>query len=267
MGKDNTSIGDRMKNYEMRNRSYAQRRSSVVIRIDGKAFHTYTRGLAKPFDTELFDDMAETAKYLCENIQGAKMAYMQSDEISVLLTDYDDIKTDAWFDYEIEKMTSVSASLATTKFLHQRVKRLLNCGAVPSASAVIDSVFKMRLPSFDSRVFAMPNDEEVVNCFLWRQQDAERNSIQALAQSVFSHKQLHGKNNSQMQDMLHERGINWNDCPTRQKRGVAVLKRQVYMTFGSPPQSVMRSEWQIDNEMPIVSKDRDYVRRLLPPRC
>lgn len=269
MGSNKDSLGDRMKDYEVRSRSYVPRRTSAVLRIDGKAFHTYTRGLSKPFDKLLFDAMAEATKYLCENVQGAKIGYMQSDEISVLLTDYDDIKTDAWFDYQVEKMVSVAASLATTKFLHERVKQII---AEPSTTVTVkmNDIFKMKLPSFDARVLALPNDEEVVNYFIWRQQDAERNSIQALAQAHFSHSQLHKKDTADMQDMLHAKGINWNDCPTVQKRGVSVVKKVIDKPSVTPKGEtviVPRSAWVIDDEMPILTKDKGYVRSLLPKRC
>ena len=265
MGSDKTSLGDRMKNYEVRLRSYVPSKTSAILRIDGKAFHTYTRGLDKPFDVPLAEAMAETTKYLCENIQGAKLGYTQSDEISILLTDYDDINTSAWFDYQVEKMVSVSSSLATVKFLHTRVMQILSNRFISDMPS-IEQVYRMKLASFDSRVMSLPNDEEVINYVLWRQQDAERNSIQALAQSVFSHKQLHGKNTANMHDMLHEQGMNWNDCPTRQKRGISVIKRQYPKTSGSPAVTVMRSEWYIDNEMPVISQDKQYVRNVLPPR-
>jgi len=108
------SLGDRMKSfYEDRFRLQLPRRTNILIRIDGKAFHTYTKGLNRPYDTDLMDDMNETTKFLCENIQGAKMGYVQSDEISILITDYDDIDTQGWFDYNLQKMCSISASLAT----------------------------------------------------------------------------------------------------------------------------------------------------------
>ena len=271
---NNISLSDRMKDYEVRQRSYLPRRSAAVIRIDGKAFHSYTKGLQKPFDTDLFDAMAETAKYLCENIQGAKIAYMQSDEISVLVTDYDDIRTDAWFDYQVEKMVSVASSLATTKFLHERVKQLLEKSSEIGFVSAMDRIQKMKLPAFDARVFSLPCPEEVVNYFLWRQQDAERNSIQALAQAHFSHKELHKKNTSQMQDMLHTKGINWNDCHTRQKRGITIVRAELPRLVegkasdkkfaDSDVKDAIRRSWVIDNEMPIVSKDRTYIKRLLP---
>lgn len=123
---DKSDLGNRMKNsYEKRTKNFLPRRTYTIIRLDGKAFHTYTKGLKRPFDMGFINDMNETAKYLCENIQGCKFAYVQSDEISLLLTDFDKITTDAWYDGNIQKIVSVSASLATAFFNKLRIKRLL----------------------------------------------------------------------------------------------------------------------------------------------
>jgi hypothetical protein len=162
------TLGDRMKEYyENRTKTYLPRRTYTLIRIDGKAFHTYTKGLNRPFDDQLMDDMDETAIYLCKNIQGAKLAFVQSDEISILLTDFDKLQTSAWFDGNIQKITSVSSSLATAKFNELRPNKLA---------------------LFDSRVFTIPSKVEVENYFIWRQQDTVRNSISSVAQSLYSSK-------------------------------------------------------------------------------
>ena len=214
------TLGDRIKeNYENRTRYLLPRRTNVIIRIDGKAFHSYTRGLNRPIDEGLTEDMNLTAKFLCENIQGAKFGFVQSDEISILMTDYDDIQTDAWFDYNLQKMCSISASLTTAKFNQLRLSRLKN--------GVFANEIKEhpKLAMFDSRVFVIPDFEEVVNYFVWRQQDATRNSISMAAQSMFSHRQLQGKSSNQMQDMMMtEKGVNWNDYPIGFKRGRAIVK-------------------------------------------
>ena len=221
------SLGDRMKgNYEDRYRISLPRRSNIMIRIDGKAFHSYTRGLERPFDQGLSDDMDATTKFLCENIQGAKMGYVQSDEISILVTDYDDLSTHAWFDNNLQKMCSISASLATCKFNELRLKRNLK---IMEDIRRPDELFlnwdKQKFAQFDSRIMIIPESEEVVNYFIWRQQDATRNSISMAAQSMFSHKELQGKSTSNMQDMMMlQKGVNWNDYPTRFKRGTAVIK-------------------------------------------
>jgi tRNA(His) guanylyltransferase len=215
----NCAISQRMKaNYEERVRTYLTRRTPVIIRLDGKAFHTYTKGLQKPFDEGLIEDMNQTAMYLCKEIMGAKCAYVQSDEISILVTDFDNLETQAWFDYSVQKMTSVSASLATGKFNLLRVNRELN---LIGKMDYIDSDFKIAF--FDSRVFNIPK-EEVANYFLARQKDAVKNSIASLAQSLYPHKELENKNQNTLQEMSFQKGYNWNDLPYGQKRGRFIVK-------------------------------------------
>jgi tRNA(His) guanylyltransferase len=216
------TLGDRIKDfYENRTRYSLCRRSYTIIRIDGKAFHTYTKGLNRPFDEGLIADMDETAAYLCKNIQGAKLAYVQSDEISILLTDFDDLKTDAWYDGNIQKITSVAASLATARFNQLRMKR-----AAEFLDGVLDcdDIEKFKVAMFDARVFQIPFWDEVENYFIWRQQDATRNSISSVAQSLYSHKELEGKSSEDKQEMIFQKGINWNDYTYRQKRGGIVGK-------------------------------------------
>ena len=210
-------------NYENRTRILLPRRTYTVIRVDGKAFHTYTRGLKRPFDDGLMEDMDNTAIYLCQNIQGAKFAFVQSDEISVLVTDFDKLDTDAWFDGNIQKIVSVSASMATSKFNQLRMLRYsrnrftedgenrLNLETAVQFDNWLLELAKLKLAEFDARTFTIPMDVEVENYFIWRQQDTVRNSISSVAQSLYSAKQLNGKNTSQLQDMIHEKGQNWND--------------------------------------------------------
>ena len=202
------ALGDRMKeNYERRTQTMLPRRTYTIVRVDGKAFHTFTRGCAKPYDEKLMAAMDATALFLCENLQGAKLGYVQSDEVSVLLTDFDKITTDAFFDGEVQKIVSVAASFATVAFNR----------AYGSDSAC-----------FDARCFTIPDPVEVANYFVWRQQDATRNSIQMAAQAKFPQKQLHGKNTDEMQEMLwSEYGINWSDYPGGCKRGRCIWPNTV----------------------------------------
>jgi len=187
------SIGDRMKaNYEDRYRIKLTRRTPVIIRLDGKAFHTLTKKCEEPFDKAFCDCMDETAFELCTDIQGAKCAYVQSDEISILLTDFDSLETEAWFDYSLQKLVSVSASLAVFYFLREWKP----VGPV----------------AFDARAFNVPKDD-VCNYFIWRQQDWKRNSIEMLARAHFSHLELCRKNQSDMHEMLHMKGVNWAKLP------------------------------------------------------
>src|SRR5258706_22375 len=181
----NDELGTRMKEfYENRSQSYLARRIPAIIRIDGKAFHTFTNKFTKPFDNVMIKSMQLTAKKLCAQIQGAKIAYTQSDEISLLLTDWDNLKTDAWFDYNIQKITSVSASMTTLYFNN-----------IFAEICTVEQSDKIDTALFDARVFSIPK-EDVNNYFWWRQIDCIRNSIQMLAQSNFSHKvQFHNYKN------------------------------------------------------------------------
>lgn len=270
------SLGDRMKAYESIPKTFLTRHIPVIIRLDGKAFHTFTRGMKKPFDSILMQTMQETMKYLCENIQGCVLGYTQSDEITLVLTDYETITTDAWFGYNVQKMASISASMATlafNKFFEE------NCNVVwdayyeawnhTEAETKYNEMLygKLNKALFDSRVFSIPK-EEVCNCLIWRQQDATRNSIQSVGQANFSHKQLNGKSCDMIQDMLFtEKGINWNDFPTDCKRGSCCYKRQVEKEITIPKTGekmmVNRSEWFIDKDIPIFTQDRNYVEKWL----
>jgi len=252
---DKTSIGDRFKsNYEDRTRFKLTRRTPTIIRVDGKCFSQYTKGLERPFDRGLMMDMDEVAKYLCKNIQGCKFAYIQSDEISLLLTDWDTLTTDAWFDYNVQKMCSVSASMATNKFNSQRVKRYLT--EVDIETHICDLELP-KLAEFDSRVFQVPYSE-INNYFLWRQQDATRNSIASVAQSMYSHKELFQKNTDQMQEMIFQKGINWNDYIPYFKRGRVVRKIDIVSNEAT------RSKWEIDAGIPVFNRSPDYLMSMIP---
>lgn len=233
-----TSIGSRMKsNYEDRYRFYLTRRTPVIMRLDGKAFHTLTRECDKPFDDHFANTMTLTAKKLCEEIQGAKLAYIQSDEISVLITDFDKLTTEAWFDYNIQKMVSVASAIASSEF-----------------NKWFSNLKLFTYGIFDCRVFNVPT-EEVVNYFVWRQKDWERNSIQMLAQSHYSHKQLHKKDTSDMHEMLHEKEINWTGLEDRWKNGSCLIKNYAKEDSG----------WDLLDDCPIFTIDcyRNYIENIL----
>lgn len=200
------SLGDRMKRYESVTRSVLLPHSLTVLRVDGRAFHSYLRRAEKPFDTDFMEDMKEVGRALCSEVSGTVFAYGQSDEISLLLSDVEP-QSQPWFGGVVQKMSSVAASVATAKLIHQRG----NLG----------------LPTFDARVFTVPSWIEAANYFIWRQRDAVRNSISMAAQASFSHNQLHGLNTDQMQQLLFDKhGINWNNYPDECKRGW-VLTREV----------------------------------------
>ena len=266
------SLGDRMKeNYENRAKTYLVRRMPVIIRLDGKAFHTFTKGLKKPYDEIFHNTMNETMKYLCENIQGCKFGYTQSDEITLVLTDYDTLTTDAWFDNNVQKICSVSASMATMVFnsvFSEQYHNAMFAEEDPTVNPYFDILFtKLDRAMFDSRCFNIPEDE-VTNCLIWRQQDATRNAIQMLGQCNFSHKELHGKSCNDIQDMLMvQKGINFNDMPTEFKRGVCCIKEEYYPEplpgYEDCPidATSVRTRWVLDKEPPIFTQDREYVER------
>ena len=266
--REKDSLGTRMKEfYENRTRFMLGRRSYTLIRIDGKAFHTYTRGLMRPFDAGLMSDMDETTKYLCKNIQGAKFGYVQSDEISILVTDFDDLKSESWFDLNLQKMCSVSASLATSKFNHLRLIRSMKEKEEMDISYSSSFYEKMKLAEFDSRVFQITLPIEVENYFIWRQQDATRNSISSSAQAVCSHKDLHGKTSDQQLELLFQKGINWNDYSAREKRG-GFIERVMKVVDGKNPMTGLeerhvRNSWEAV-ECPIFTAERDFLKSLIP---
>lgn len=257
------NLGTRMKEYyEAIPKIRLMRRTPVAIRIDGKAFHTFTRGFAKPFDEVLGNAMVRTMEYLCKSIQGCVFGYTQSDEITLLLIDYQTFETDAWFDYEVQKMCSISASMATmafNRFFEQEINVFkashtifdTNEWAYPNAGGLYGAYMlaKSKGAMFDARCFNIPK-EEACNLVYWRQLDATRNSIQMVGQANFSHNELQGKSCNMIQDMLHEqRGINWNDFETRWKRGVA------WTRHGG-----------IDYNMPILKgESREYVETVIYP--
>lgn len=218
------SLGDRMKrNYEDVYRFKLTRRVPVIIRLDGKAFHTLTRGLDKPFDEGFQNIMVETMRKLCEQVQGVKCAYTQSDEISLLLMDFDRLDTEAWFGYNLQKIVSISASIASVAF----------------------SMYN-RPGLFDARAFNIPKSD-VKNYFIWRQKDWQRNSLQMVAQVFFSQKELNKKNKSDMHEMLHEKGVNWADYLNRDKNGTFMFKDKI------------NSKWDILEDLILTKDDRPVI--------
>ena len=283
-------LGCRMKTfYEQIPKTKLMRRCPVAIRIDGKTFHTFTRGFQKPFDEVLIKSMQETMKYLCENIQGCVLGYTQSDEITLILVDYKKLTSSAFFDYEAQKICSIAASMATMAFN----KYFYNNVFVYNATAAVDlsdkeypfkEVYSKAVNKgamFDARCFNIPK-EEVTNLVYWRQLDASRNSIQMVGQANFSHKELQNKSCNDIQDMLMtQKGINWNDLPTYQKRGSCCVKREFWVDkndgeeFSKEYQealdrtardenAIKRTEWIIDTDIPIFRNEgREYIDRLV----
>lgn len=278
---DTSDLAKRMKEYEKASQRYLTRRTPILLRLDGCHFHSFTKGFKRPFDEVLIKSMQETAKYLCENIQGATLAYCQSDEITILLVDYKNIDSSAWFDNRQNKIESVAASMCTmafNKFFTKNVEVFRYNDGENFDRGTEDGLEKYNLlqtylkalekgAMFDCRAFNIPK-EDVTNNFYWRQLDASRNSVQMVGQANFSHKELHKKTCNMIQDMLMtQKGINWNDFPTYQKKGTCVVKE--YYVEENPNEKgnnteIERSRWIIDKDIPIFKGEgREYIDRLV----
>lgn len=270
---DKSDIGERMKQYENCYRLYLPRRQAVCIRIDGRSFHTFTKGFARPYDIVFAHAMWETTKQLCENISGARIAFQQSDEISIVLTDYDSINTEPWFGNNLQKIVSISAAMATS-FFNKAFSEAIEdeyldwyteCNNVIESEqtkllTIHSNAYKTKLAVFDSRIFILPR-EEVLNCLYWRQLDCKRNSIQLAGQSNFSHKQLQSKNCNQIQEMLfQEKGINWSKEPEWFKNGVSIYKKPTEIETPTGEITV-RNKWYIDTETPVFTQNRDFIEK------
>lgn len=267
-------LGNRMKEYyENIPKTKLMRRCPLIMRCDGKSFHTFCRNFQKPFDEVLIKTMQETMKYLCENIQGCVLGYTQSDEITLVLVDYKKITSQAWFDYEVQKMCSIAASMTTMAFnkffrdnvgdfLYENYDEQYLADYIETLQNAVD-----KGAMFDCRCFNIPK-EEVTNCIYWRQLDASRNSIQMVGQANFSHKELQNKSCNDIQDMLMvQKGINWNDLPIYQKRGsCCVRNHMISEPYGNRmlDKNAGENEWVIDKNIPIFKGEgRRYIDDLV----
>lgn len=284
MSRKLTEFDKRMQNYKYTSDQSLMRRTPVIIQIDGMHFHTFTQGLDKPFDEVLVRSMQDTAKYLCENIQGCVLAYTQSDEINLLLIDYQRLDSQAWFDNRIQKLTSAAASLATLEFnrrfaervrimrtmvlhenhpdnsnekTHETVKYLKKFGATKKGA------------TFAACAFNLPQDE-VTNFFYWRQQDAIRNSIQMVGQANFSHTELQHKSCEDIKQMLRDKSEAtggtikpWEDYPMFLQRGTCIIKNEEVLDQDDP-EIYKRFYWDVDENIPIFKGDgRNYINKLV----
>lgn len=278
---DTSALAKRMKKYEAVPKNTLMRRTPVIIRVDGRAFHTFTKGFQKPFDDVLMRVMQDTMKYLCENIQGCVFGYTQSDEITLILIDYKKLKSEAWFDYEVQKMCSIVASMATMAFNrffmyeYEEFNRWIYEGSPTDEDKRLNDVYYNAMckgAMFDARAFNLPK-EEVTNNIYWRQLDASRNSIQMVGQANFSHRELLNKTCDQIQDMLMtQRGINWNDMGTSYKRGSCCVRNRRFISTsvdGTETCEIRNPKepetaWIIDNDIPIFKGEgRRYIDELI----
>ncbi len=244
------TLGYRMKRYEEASKSTLPFRLPVVIRVDGKAFSKLTNCLKKngcPFNTNFMDVMNEVAIKLCHEIQGAEVAYVQSDEISVLIHGYKNHVSQGWFDNKLQKIVSVSAALAASTFTFH-------------SGRIFDTLKQV---AFDARAFVLP-EHDVFNYFLWRQKDALRNSVQMLARSYFSQGQLNEKSNNDMISMLNDVGVNWNELPVGIQRGRIVQRRkQPYtISYKGENKQIERNVW-LAEDAPLFSTNKELFKSFL----
>ena len=252
MSSDSTALGDRMKRAEAVTRQLLPRRTFSLLRVDVRAAHSYLRGAVKPFDLDFMADMDAVAETLCAEITGAVLAYTQSDEISVLFTDFGSAGTEPWFGGVLAKQQTIAAALATAVLNERR----------PGKRAL-----------FDARVFTLADPVEVANYMIWRQRDAVRNSISMAAQSKFSPKQLHGVNSGGMQELLwSEHRINWNDYPDGCKRGRVAVRmtgeREVTFTHKRTGEqetvTAMRSWWETSGAPHFTAEPDGWLAGIIP---
>ena len=285
-------LGIRMKTfYESAPKIHLMHRCPVAIRLDGRAFHTFTKGFQKPFDKILIKSMQETMQYLCENIQGCVFGYSQSDEITLILVDYKNLTSTAWFDYDVQKVCSIAASIATMAFnniFSKYVKKFdlelayNDNGIDTEENRKLLEIYTKAVNKgamFDARCFNIPK-EEVANLIYWRQLDAMRNSVQAVGQANFSHKELQGKSCANIKEILKEKGIDWDSLPLECQRGsccvknvITVKKEQIIFPSGKKTvvptvrlrdTSKLERAWVIDKEIPIFKGEgRKYIEDLI----
>ena len=245
MGKKNGgSLGDRMKEYERCFKRTLPKRLPVVVRVDLRSGHTLTRHMKKPFDDDFNECMTAVLSALCKEVSLCKFGYSQSDEASIVCYSVTP-NTEPWFDNDLQKVVSISASIATLAF-NAKFVELFGPGDKRASKTI-----------FDARAFVLP-EHEVENYFVWRQQDAVRNSIEGLGRAYFSHGELFGVNTDQVQEKLFtEKGVNWNDERTKYKRGFVCKKHEV--TVATDFGTATRSKWTIDDEPPVFTAEREYV--------
>lgn len=274
---DTNDLAKRMKEYEKTNRHYLKAKMPVILRLDMRAGHSFCKGFKRPFDEIFIKSMQETAKYLCENISGCKLSYQQSDEITLVLVDYEKVETQPWFDYRTDKLCSIAASMATlafNKYFWKNTEAYIDEHYDDQYEAKYINTLEKSIEKgamFDCRCFNIPK-EEVTNCIYWRQLDATRNSVQMVGQANFSHKELQHKTCKMIKDMLMtQKGINWDDLPTYQKFGSCCIKDNTTITCASTDDNgevktwaTQRPHWIIDREIPVFKDEgREYIERLI----
>lgn len=271
------TLGNRMKKYEAASRLLLPPRTHIIIRCDGKAFHTYAKNVVKPYDQNLADAMDAGAMALCKEMMGCQFAYGQSDEYSFLVTDFSppdaegnvDYGTEAWFAGNIQKMVSVASSIFTAQF---NLKRLEQLWANDKEGPNDKQVEQACSANFDARIFVIPSRHEVEEYFVWRQLDAVRNSLAMLASCHFSHKVLQGASFQKRRDMLMDKGINWDAESSDFRQGRIVYKAQrerdisyVHKKTGKQHnERINETYWTVDHNTPRFTHGCEHFKKLIP---
>ena len=271
------ALGKRMKAYENESNRKLVKKLPVIIRVDGKSFHSFSKNLEKPFDDLLIDSMHDTMSYLCKHIAGCVLGYCQSDEISLLLQDYKNEETQPWFEYRVNKLCSIVASMATFAFnrsFDNKVANFYNYWSQGNyrenyksdekyLNFLLDCCDKGAL--FDARAFTLPFNE-VTNYFYWREADAMRNSVEMVGHANFSAKQLHKVNNDGIKKMLLEKGIDYDKIPTYKQRGVCCIKTKM-PAFTRDGHPTTKTTWVLDINIPVFKGDgREYIESKIGDR-
>ena len=248
-------LGKRMKAYENESNMKLVKKLPVIIRVDGRAFHTFARKLEKPFDDILIDSMQETMRYLCKHVAGCVLGYCQSDEISLLVQDYKNEETQAWFEYRINKLCSATASMATFAFNRAFENNVTEFYNDCIDNEENDNRMKTLLECCDKGA----TFNEVTNYFYWREADAMRNSVEMVGHANFSAKQLHKVNNDGIKKILLEKGIDYDKIPIYKQRGACCIKTKM-PSFSQDNKPIMRTVWVVDIDIPIFKGDgREYI--------
>lgn len=255
-------LDERMKKYEGVSKMFLTVGVPKVIRLDMRAGSTFTKHLKKPFDPVFSGAMEQAAQALCKQIQGAAFAYTQSDEISLILNDGVDKDTQTFFDGNVEKIVSISASICTLEF-NKAYSSLVQMVPASERERYEKGVWSA---CFDSRVFMLPNVTEVHNYVLWRQQDAIRNSVQMVGRSVFSARELKCKSTTVIKEMLKMKSdVNWEDFAQRHRQGIFIVKekftKDVTLPNGDVLKNVERSRWNL-YDAPFVGEDKTFIEKL-----
>ena len=260
---DVVSLAAKMKGYEKEKKTKLTPKVPTIIRIDGRAFSTYTKHFDKPFDDTITGAMKYTTLRLCEEVQNVKIGYSQSDEITLVMIEGKE-DTQQWFGGSIQKIVSIAASIATYHFNEYMEK-------MHWQKRMLDPDFHKKMPAmFDARVFQVPKDE-LVESFVWRQEDGKRNSVSMLAQSMFSHEELKKKKKGDMLDMIRMKDAEWHDLPADKKFGFCAVKEfYVYEPEKDNNTSTIRnagpirkSRWMIDDDIPVFLNNSEYLERIL----